>query len=349
MGHCRINPTRYFKNMVWNPVRFMETVWFFRGFPGPASRPAPVAGMGQPRFPQVALLQEPEAQAVTTALAAALTQLGAAVVTVTEPPGEGWIDVAQGWICPGTATLPERWRQGWQRGAVETTPVVTWGAAAMATTWGALDDGVMGGVSQSGLIWVDQEGGWARFAGVVSTANGGGFASVRSRNFEPPLNLTGWQGLSLQVRGDGQRYKVIFRDQSGWDGLAHAALFDTEAGHWSRVTVPFSAFQATFRARTVPTAAPLDLGALRSLQWMLSKFEFDGNLNPQFRPGPFQLDLGEVCAYRPAPTPPLVAIALTPEQQHTYTAQLQTWAIPHQVVLAPAGADLTADWLRSIL
>lgn len=50
--------------------------------------------------------------------------------------------------------------------------------------WGALDDVVMGGVSASNMQLVENS---AVFAGNVSTANSGGFASVRTRNFDPPL------------------------------------------------------------------------------------------------------------------------------------------------------------------
>lgn len=49
--------------------------------------------------------------------------------------------------------------------------------------WGIVNDGVMGGVSQSKIRLVD---GKAVFSGIVSTDNNGGFASTRTRNFEPP-------------------------------------------------------------------------------------------------------------------------------------------------------------------
>ncbi len=41
----------------------------------------------------------------------------------------------------------------------------------------------------------------------VSEGGGGGFASVRTRNFDPPLQLGAYDGLELRLRGDGQRYK----------------------------------------------------------------------------------------------------------------------------------------------
>lgn len=41
--------------------------------------------------------------------------------------------------------------------------------------------------------------------GVVSTDNRGGFASVRCRNWEPPLDLGAYAGLRLQLKGNGLR------------------------------------------------------------------------------------------------------------------------------------------------
>ncbi|MEO0868912.1 MAG: CIA30 family protein, partial [Cyanobacteria bacterium J06642_11] len=68
----------------------------------------------------------------------------------------------------------------------------------MRDLWGALDDVVMGGVSQSGTQ-LQTEG--LAFTGYVSTANSGGFASVRTRNFEPPLDLSTYSGIELRVKG----------------------------------------------------------------------------------------------------------------------------------------------------
>lgn len=41
----------------------------------------------------------------------------------------------------------------------------------------------------------------------VSEGGGGGFASIRTKNFDPPLELGAYEGLELRLRGDGQRYK----------------------------------------------------------------------------------------------------------------------------------------------
>lgn len=290
--------------------------------------------------------------------------LGAAISAVRPPasgycpvygphPG-GWVGVDQVVVCPGTDPFPSSLTTGWQTPAVEIGSLFQFGTAtpaAMAAIWGTVNDGVMGGVSASSLSLVtdpeDPGQQVGRFAGTVSTAQGGGFASVRSRTVEPPFNLTDWQGIQLHLRGDGQRYKLILRDQTGWDSLAYAASFDTEAGVWIRVDIPFTTFRPTFRARTVATAPPLALGQICSVQLMLSKFEYDGDLNPQFQPGAFGLDLWEMAVYRPMAAPTLVAIALTPEQAATYTQALAGTDIPHRVVLAPGEADITPQWLRT--
>ncbi|MBD2259183.1 CIA30 family protein [Pseudanabaena sp. FACHB-2040] len=164
----------------------------------------------------------------------------------------------------------------------------------LAQLWGALDDVVMGGVSASGIR---QEAEAALFSGYVSTANSGGFASIRTRNFDPPLDLTEHTGLQLYLKGDGNRYKFLVRDEDTWDSIAYTHSFDTVADEWITVQIPFSQLIPVFRAKTVDTARPLDRSQIRSLQLMLSKFEYDGALNPHFTPGAFQLRLQRIAVY----------------------------------------------------
>lgn len=160
--------------------------------------------------------------------------------------------------------------------------------------WGPLDDVVMGGVSASSLQ--NQHEG-ALFTGYVSTDNSGGFASVRTRNFEPPLNLAAYTGGELRVKGDGQRYKFLMRDEESWDSVAYSYSFDTTAGEWMSVRIPFTQMIPVFRAKTVNPARPLNTSQLRSMQLMLSKFEYDGSLNPHFSPGEFHLLIQAIAVY----------------------------------------------------
>lgn len=165
---------------------------------------------------------------------------------------------------------------------------------AVIKAWGALDDVVMGGVSASSLQ-LNPEG--AIFTGVVSTDNSGGFASVRSRNFEPSLDLSRFTGIELRLRGDGQRYKFFIRDEDSWDSLAYSHSFDTVAREWITVKIPFTAMVPVFRAKIVKDARVLRPDRIRSLQIMLSKFEYDGALNPHFQPGTFRLQVQTIKGY----------------------------------------------------
>ena len=160
--------------------------------------------------------------------------------------------------------------------------------------WGAVDDVVMGGVSQSGLTATAQG---ALFSGSVSTENSGGFASVRTRNFDPPLDLSNYSGIELRIRGDGKRYKFLLRDETRWDGVGYSSSFDTAADTWTTVRIPFNEFIPVFRARTLTDGQHVDPSRLRAFQVMLSKFEYDGALNPTFEPGTFQLFIESINAY----------------------------------------------------
>ena len=160
--------------------------------------------------------------------------------------------------------------------------------------WGAVDDVVMGGVSESGIRIVDNT---AIFAGNISTANNGGFASVRTRNFDIPLDLSGYEGIELRVKGDGKRYKFFLRTETQWDGIAYSYSFDTVANTWITVRIPFSDLIPVFRAKTLPNSESINSSKIRSFQLMLSKFEYDGNLNPNFTPGGFVLQVESIKAY----------------------------------------------------
>lgn len=212
---------------------------------------------------------------------------------------------------------------------------------AIGATWGAVDDVVMGGVSQSGLL---PQAGYARFQGNVSTENSGGFASVRTRNLEPPLDLSGCTGLQIRLRGDGNRYKFIVRNSAGWDSTAYCYSFDTQAGQWQTVMMPFAAFVPTFRAKTVPDAPPLDPAQIRSLQLMLSKFEYDRELNPRFTPGTFQLDLraiaGTAASESTAAAVGQVVLVGTPDQATELVAIAASQAQATIILIHP---DLQLD------
>ncbi len=166
--------------------------------------------------------------------------------------------------------------------------------ADIKETWGALDDVVMGGVSQSNIRLANNQ---AIFSGIVSTDNNGGFASVRTRNFQPPLDLSGFEGIELKVKGDGKRYKFITRCEGKWDGIGYCYSFDTIYNFPTTIRIPFKDLIPVFRAKTVADADRLDSSKIYSMQLMLSKFEYDGGLNPKFEAGSFGIEIEYIKAY----------------------------------------------------
>ncbi|GMH30480.1 hypothetical protein Nepgr_032323 [Nepenthes gracilis] len=174
--------------------------------------------------------------------------------------------------------------------------------------WGTLDDVVMGGVSES-TFQIDPTGGenggpTGIFQGIVSTANNGGFTSIRTRNFSVPEDLSAYDGLQLRLKGNGFRYKLIVRTSSDWDTVGYTASLDTVDGQWQSIQVRFSSLRPVFRARTVSDAPPFDPSRIISLQLMYSKFEYDGKLNPTFVEGAFQLPVSSIRAYIQDPITP---------------------------------------------
>ncbi|MDJ0577402.1 MAG: CIA30 family protein [Xenococcaceae cyanobacterium MO_234.B1] len=160
--------------------------------------------------------------------------------------------------------------------------------------WGAVDDVVMGGVSESQIQLINNR---AVFLGNVSTKNNGGFASVRTRNFYPVMNLGDYEGIELKVKGDGKRYKFITRCEGTWDGIGYCYSFDTVKDDYQIIRIRFADLIPVFRAKTVADADSFNSNQVYSMQLMLSKFEYDGKLNPYFEPGIFRLEVEYIKAY----------------------------------------------------
>ena len=173
-------------------------------------------------------------------------------------------------------------------------------------TWGVLDDVVMGGVSQSNIRLYDNK---AIFSGIVSTDNNGGFASVRTRNFNPPLDISEYEGIELRVIGDGKRYKFITRCEGKWDGIGYCYSFDTVYNFPTTIRIPFPDLIPVFRAKTVSDAGDFDSSKVYSMQLMLSKFEYDGGLNPKFEAGSFGLQIEYIKAYGGEAKPQFIQVS----------------------------------------
>lgn len=206
------------------------------------------------------------------------------------------------------------------------------------SNWNAVNDVVMGGVSQSGFRLAETK---AIFSGRVSTENNGGFASVRTENFEPPLDLSDYEGIELKVIGDGKRYKFITRCEGRWDGISYNYSFDTVYDFPITVKIPFKQLRPVFRAKTVTEAGSFDSSKVYALQLMLSKFEYDGELNPKFEPGNFTLTIESIKAYGSSFLPQIIVVNSGVETSLETT--ISNTNLPLAMVRNSADSQITTD------
>jgi NADH dehydrogenase [ubiquinone] 1 alpha subcomplex assembly factor 1 len=150
-----------------------------------------------------------------------------------------------------------------------------------AEDWYVINDGVMGGLSQS-RVTLGPEG--LVFRGAVSLENNGGFASMRSEARE--LQLQRFAGLRLHLRGDGHQYQLRLRQSETSREVAYVATFDTN-GEEEWIELSFDQFQPRFRGRDVPEAGPLKPSQIHHLGFLIADKQA----------GPFRLEVKEIVGY----------------------------------------------------
>lgn len=115
----------------------------------------------------------------------------------------------------------------------------------LGTEWRAVSDRVMGGVSDPDIALDEIEGRASlRLTGNVRLENDGGFiqASLDLAPADGTLDASGYRGVRLVVRGNGERYSVHLRTPDNvrpWQ--SYRAQF-TATPDWQTVYLPFSAF-----------------------------------------------------------------------------------------------------------
>jgi len=127
--------------------------------------------------------------------------------------------------------------------------------------WSFFTDGVMGGVS-SGKAFFGKSGSdnFVRLEGNVSTANNGGFIQIRhslSKYLDNDI-----KGISLKVRGNGEKYYVFIRTTSTllpWQ--FYNASFKTSK-NWKIVKISLQEFQpsSSFLRKTIKSSSIKSIG-----------------------------------------------------------------------------------------
>ena len=127
--------------------------------------------------------------------------------------------------------------------------------------WSFFTDGVMGGIS-NGKAFLGKSGSdnFVRLEGKVSTANNGGFIQIRhslAKSLDENI-----QGISLKVRGNGEKYYVFIRTRSTllpWQ--FYNASFKTSK-NWKVIKIKLEAFQpsSSFLRKTIKSSSIKSIG-----------------------------------------------------------------------------------------
>lgn len=156
---------------------------------------------------------------------------------------------------------------------------------ASSDAWLTVNDDVMGGISRARYQLND--GGTASFRGALSLENNGGFATIRSPGRD--LGITGFDGLVMRVRGDGRTYGLSALPSSNrWEINIWRTQFETVAGEWMEIRVPFSSLKHNVMGRRVRGSGPLPPSKIKSLSFSIS----DKNEEP------FELEIDWIKAYK---------------------------------------------------
>jgi len=176
--------------------------------------------------------------------------------------------------------------------------------------WHRLDDGVMGGRSETFHKSVENSAtAVLRFSGIINT-DGGGFCSLRA-----PLDSSlpeNTKSIKMKCRGDGKTYKFILSDGKSSSGGPFAttpiwqADIPTEKrsddSSFEEIDLPLDKFLPSFGAKSVPkeelSKYTLNPSDIHLIGVMLSLKLSDGTPNPveTFGSGTFefQLDINSI-------------------------------------------------------
>jgi monofunctional biosynthetic peptidoglycan transglycosylase len=163
-------------------------------------------------------------------------------------------------------------------------PLFAFTSSDSAATWQAVNDGVMGGVSDGRFRITQRQ--TLEFYGTLSLENNGGFASVRSR--PRTLGLQTGDTLVARVRGDGREYQLNLYTSERMRAFSYRAPLKTRAGEWIEVAIALDRFEATSFGRVLRGAGPVDPRSVTSIGFLLA----------EKTPGPFALEVAWINVLR---------------------------------------------------
>jgi monofunctional biosynthetic peptidoglycan transglycosylase len=163
-------------------------------------------------------------------------------------------------------------------------PLFAFVSPEAAQKWQAVNDNVMGGVSDGRFkITADNT---LEFSGRLLLENNGGFASVRTKPAE--LEINAGDTIVVRVKGDGREYVLNLYTKSRRMAFSYRAPLPTAKDEWTEVSVPLDEFIPTAFGRRGQGMGPVESDQINGLGFMLSDKQ----------PGAFKLEVGWVKVLR---------------------------------------------------
>jgi NADH dehydrogenase [ubiquinone] 1 alpha subcomplex assembly factor 1 len=156
-------------------------------------------------------------------------------------------------------------------------PLLDFAGPDVAQKWQAVNDGVMGGVSEGRFKMTTDN--TLEFFGRLSLENNGGFASVRTKPTD--LEINAGDTIVVRVRGDGREYVLNLYTKSRRMAFSYRAALPTMKDEWTEVSLPLEEFIPTAFGNRVQGMGPVEPDQINSLGFMLS----------DKRTGPFKLEV----------------------------------------------------------
>lgn len=156
-------------------------------------------------------------------------------------------------------------------------PIVDFTFPEAAQNWQAVNDSVMGGISDGRFsITPDKT---LEFFGTLSLENNGGFASVRTKPAD--LDIKAGDTLVARVKGDGREYVLNIYTKSRRMAFSYRAPLPTTKDEWREFQIPLADFIPTAFGRRVQGMGPVEPDQMNGLGFMLS----------DKKAGPFKLEI----------------------------------------------------------
>jgi monofunctional biosynthetic peptidoglycan transglycosylase len=156
-------------------------------------------------------------------------------------------------------------------------PVLEFAGPGVAEKWQAVNDGVMGGVSDGRFKITDDK--TLEFFGTLSLENNGGFASVRTKPTD--LDIKAGDTIVVRVQGDGREYVLNIYTKTRRMAFSYRAPLPTTKDEWTEVRVPLKDLIPTAFGRRVQGMGPVEPDQINGLGFMVS----------DKKPGKFQMQV----------------------------------------------------------